>query len=282
MGAENGAVGLNGGPFRSGTAYPGDVPLQLGRSQAVPLFRFQRGNFVYFMASQILRTYYLFSARLRVEGIENVPSKGGAVVVCNHGPGNDYFPLGVALPRMPNIMVKKEVFEWHPIMHWIMSHGEAIPVDRGAGDVQALRHSVDAVRAGGLLMIFPEGTRSDDGKLQSAKTGATRIALEANVPIIPTGVINAAAGWDNFPRFWDRPEVLVRIGKPYVLEGKGGQDRAAVVAGTRRIMLSIAELLPYEMRGVWAEADAQPSRGERARVRVPTARPREAIASRVN
>ncbi len=265
------AVDTAGNPqSQSGRHTPGDTPLQFGRSRPTAWFPQRNANWVYWCACQYLRIYYLLAARLRVEGLENVPRKGGAVVVCNHGPGNDYFPVGVSLPRMPRIMAKVEIFNWHPIMRFIMTTGGAIPVDRGAGDVEALRTSIDAVRSGELLLIFPEGHRSEDGKLQTAKTGATRIALDANVPIIPVGVINAEAGWNNFPRFWKRPIVLVRIGKPFVLEGKGGQDRAAVLAGTRRIMMAIAELLPYAMRGVWAEP-AQPTaragRDARARER---------------
>ena len=251
----------------SGRTAPGNVPLVLGPSKPAAYFPQRNANWIYWIACMYLRIYYLFAAQVRVEGIENVPRKGGGVVVCNHGPGNDYFPLGISLPRMPRIMAKIEIFQWHPILNYIMTTGGAIPVDRGAGDKEALRTSVEAVRAGELLAMFPEGHRSDDGKLQQAKTGATRIALEANVPVIPVGVINAAAGWDNFPRFWKRPVVLVRIGKPFVLEGKGGQDRAAVVAGTRRIMLSIAELLPYDMRGVWADGEAHTTRAERTRAR---------------
>jgi 1-acyl-sn-glycerol-3-phosphate acyltransferase len=252
----------------SGRSAPGDIPLVFGRSKPTPYYPQRNANWVYWIAVMYLRIYYLFSARVRVEGWENVPRKGGGVVVCNHGPGNDYFPLGISLPRMPHFMAKIEIFQWHPIMNYIMTTGGAIPVDRGVGDVEALRASVDVVKSGELLAMFPEGHRSDDGKLQTAKTGATRIALEANVPVIPVAVINAAAGWDNFPRFWNRPEVLVRIGRPFVLEGKGAQDRAAVVAGTRRIMLAIAELLPYDMRGVWADMPQQTARPERAHAHI--------------
>lgn len=252
---------------QSGRHAPGDVPLDYGPSKAVPLIPQQGANWIYATASQLLRIYYLFAARVRVEGWENVPKKGGGVVVCNHGPGNDYFPLGISLPRMPNFLAKIEAFQFHPLLGWILANGGSIPVNRGTGDVEALRTAVQFVREGKLVMVFPEGHRSEDGKLQNGKTGATRIALEANAPIIPVGVIGAEAAYRNFPRFWKRPVVLVRIGKPFVLEGKGGQDRAAVVAGTRRIMLSIAELLPYEMRGVWAEPTEPTTRAERSRAR---------------
>jgi 1-acyl-sn-glycerol-3-phosphate acyltransferase len=250
---------------QSGMSVPGPVPLVYGPSRPIP-FTPQRGaNWVYFLACQYLMIYYLFAARVRVEGIENMPRKGGGIIVCNHGPGNDYFPLGISLPRMPHIMVKVEAYEWHPILAWILKTGQTIPVSRGSGDVEALRTAVRIVREGGIVAMFPEGHRSEDGQLQNGKTGATRIALDGNVPIIPVGVIGAEAGYDNFPRFWKRPVILVRIGKPFVLEGKNGQDRAAVVAGTRLIMLSIAELLPYEMRGIWADSAAPSTRSERVR-----------------
>lgn len=264
---------------QSGRRAPGDVRLVFGPSKAAPLIPQQGANWIYATASQLLRIYYFIAARVRVEGWENVPKKGGAVVVCNHGPGNDYFPLGISLPRMPHFLAKIEAFQIHPVLGWLLASGGCIAVNRGTGDVEALRTAVQVVREGELVMVFPEGHRSEDGKLQNGKTGATRIALEANVPIIPVGVIGAEAGYRNFPRFWKRPVILVRIGKPFVLEGKGGQDRAAVVAGTRRIMLSIAELLPYEMRGVWADPAEPATRAERSRARAAAASAAASVAA---
>ncbi len=236
-------------PERTEAAQAAHVP----QIKAVPPFPQRDALPVYAIAYHLLRAYYGIAARLRVEGAEYVPRSGGAVVVCNHTLGNDYFPLGMASPRQIYYMVKAEAFDYLPGLGAIMRAGGCIPVARGAGDTEALAVAIQTVREGKLLGMFPEGHRSPNGQLQKGKTGATRIALEAGVPVLPAGVIGAEAGYKNFPRFWRRPIVLVRFGEPFLLEGTP-QDRAAVVRGTKRIMTSIARLLPEEMRGVWSAA----------------------------
>lgn len=238
----------------------------------VPAFP-PRGSLpVYAIAFTILRAYYAVAARLRVEGLEHVPTSGGCVVVCNHTRGNDYFPLGLAAPRQIYYMVKSEAFRWNPVLGAILRSGGCIPVDRGAGDAAALDLSVQTVRDGHMLGMFPEGHRSPDARLQKGKTGAARIALHAGAPILPAAVVGAEVGYKNFPRFWKRPVILVRFGAPYVLEG-ADSDRAAVANGTRRIMRSIAALLPDEMRGEYSDA-AEEARRQRVRA-APTAEPAE-------
>lgn len=226
----------------------------------------RESTFIYKIAYFLIEVYYTFACRLRVEGGENVPKTGACMVVCNHTRGNDYFPLGISVDRQIWYMAKVEAYRIHPVIGWILHKGGSIPVDRGKGDREALRVAVETVHSGKLLGMFPEGHRSPDGTLQKGHTGATRIALETKVLIVPVGVIGAERAWRNFPRFWSRPDLIVRFGKPYYLEGKDASDRGAVLDGTRRIMLSIAELLPEEMRGAWgAAALAEEASGRAAR-----------------
>lgn len=206
---------------------------------------------IYNLAYLAFKIFLWTFMRLQVEGRENVPKTGGCVLVCNHTRGNDYFALGVAAPRQICYMAKIEAFEIHPFLTWIMRQGGVIPIHRGAADMEALQMAVQVVRSGKILGMYPEGTRSPDGVLQSGKTGATRIALDAEAVIIPVVVIGAEAAWKNVLRFRRRPVVIVRFGKPFSLDGSSSRDRGAVVKGTRRIMMEIAALLPSEMRGEW-------------------------------
>ena len=206
---------------------------------------------VYKIAYLFFKIFLWTFLRLQVEGQENVPQSGGCVLVCNHTRGNDYFALGVAAPRHIAYMAKIEAFEIHPLLTWIMRSGGVIPIHRGVGDMEALQMAVQVVRSGKMLGMYPEGTRSPDGVLQSGKTGATRIALDAEAIIVPAVVIGAEAAWKNVLRFKRRPVVIVRFGKPFSLEGNSSRERAAVVKGTKRIMTEIAALLPPELRGEW-------------------------------
>lgn len=230
----------------------------------VSIFPQSDANFVYGATYSVLRYYYLFSAKLRVEGAENVPMTGGQIVVSNHTRGNDFFMFGIAYPRSFVFMIKAEAFRWHPFIRWLLLTGGAFPIERGIGDMEAMRMAVRVVQAGNPLAMYPEGHRSEDDTLQRGHTGAARIALESGAPVVPTAVINAKAGWDNFPRFWDKPTILMRIGKPFYLEGNSSRDRRAVLAGHKRIMTEIAALLPPEMRGAWADPSGEASASGRA------------------
>lgn len=205
----------------------------------------------YYLAAMVFRIYYGLGSRMRVEGSENVPADGGGIVVCNHTRGHDYLPLGVSCPRQIFYMAKVEAFRFNSFLAFILEQGGVFPVDRAKGDTHALETAVRIVTSGKLLGMFPEGHRSETGILQRGKTGATRIALESGAPIIPAAVIGAEAAFRNFPRFWKRTLLVVRFGKPFMLEGSAG-DRSAVASGTRRIMNEIAALLPPEMRGEWS------------------------------
>jgi 1-acyl-sn-glycerol-3-phosphate acyltransferase len=189
--------------------------------------------------------------RLRVEGLEHVPASSGGVVACNHTLGPDYIILGYSSPRELYYMAKAEAFEWHPLLTKLLLAGGVFPVHRGKSDVGALRNAVELARSGQLIGMFPEGTRSRTGRLMRAKTGTARIALAAEVPVIPVAVIGAHRLMRQW-RPWRRPEVVVRFGAP--LRRYGSAENAALARHyTDEIMLAIAELLPPELRGVYAE-----------------------------
>jgi len=221
------------------------------------MFGSKDGTWFYRLVQFVLWVYIRMLGKQVIEGAENIPATGGGVVVCNHTRGNDYFNLGVGAPRQIFFMVKGEAWNYNPILTKIVNGAGCFPVQRGAGDLEALNYAADIVKSGKLLGMFPEGTRSPDGVLQKGKTGAARVALQAGAVVIPAGVIGAAHAKQNFPRFWKRPTVTVRFGTPFVLEGRDGSDRAAVVAGTKRIMREIAALLPPEIRGEWGEEEQE-------------------------
>lgn len=226
----------------------------------------QRVGWVYFLIHFLCRLYLWPACRIRIEGAEHLPLHGGGVIVCNHTRGHDYVPLGMGAPRQIFFMAKAEAFGYSPILRYILEQGGVFPVDRRKGDLHALEVAVQIVQSGKLLGMFPEGHRSPDGTLQRGKTGATRIALQSGAPVIPAAVIGAHAAFTNFPRFWRRTLLVVRYGEPYLLAGTP-TDRAAIAAGTRRIMNSIAALLPPELRGEWSgdlNEAAPPRRSPRA------------------
>ena len=137
--------------------------------------------------------------RLRATGKENVPD-GGCVLAANHWSNFDPWPLGLPLfpRRFLRFMAKKELF-WPPL-GWIVRAGGGFRVDRGKRDQQAIDTAISLCREGHAVVMFPEGTRRSKGlrKRHEARwhTGAARIALEADVPLVPAGI----AGTDRLGR----------------------------------------------------------------------------------
>jgi 1-acyl-sn-glycerol-3-phosphate acyltransferase len=200
--------------------------------------------------------------RIRVEGRDNVPRSGPLLIVCNHASNADG-PVLVgylvpALGRPMSWLGKEEAMRW-PVGGWLVRSNGVIGVRRGAGDLEAFRMAARVLEEGRVLTVFPEGTRSRDGKLQEAKEGATVLALRTGAPILPIAIAGSH-------RFWPRGKLLVRpfhritlrIGPVFHLAPAGGPDRReAMRRATIELMSHIAELLPEDQRGVYAETVAQ-------------------------
>jgi 1-acyl-sn-glycerol-3-phosphate acyltransferase len=177
--------------------------------------------------------------RLRARGLEHLP-EGGFVLAANHTSNFDPWPLGIPfLPRRQlRFMAKAELF--NPVLAPLLRAGGAFRVRRGEGDVEAMRTAVDLVRAGEIVVMFPEGTRRKKGlrKKHSARphTGAARIALAARSPLVPAAI----AGTDRLSRLGP---LRVAYGPPVDLSDLDGLDtKAAADAATERLMKAIDEL----------------------------------------
>jgi 1-acyl-sn-glycerol-3-phosphate acyltransferase len=130
-----------------------------------------------------------------VEGSENIPEEGAAIFASNHLSFSDSIFLPLVVPRRMTFLAKSDYFTGHGIKGWLTAAffkgvGQ-LPVDRSGGKAgdAALRSGLRVLRRGEILGIYPEGTRSPDGRLYKGKTGIARMALEARVPVIPVAMI---------------------------------------------------------------------------------------------
>jgi 1-acyl-sn-glycerol-3-phosphate acyltransferase len=177
--------------------------------------------------------------RLRARGLENLP-EGGFVLAANHTSNFDPWPLGIPfLPeRQLRFMAKAELF--NAVLEPILRAAGAFKVRRGEGDVEAMRKAVQLVRAGEVVVMFPEGTRREKGlrKKHQARphTGAARIALAAGAPLVPAAI----AGTDRLSRLGP---LRVAYGAPLDLSDLDGlETKAAATVATERLMEKIEEL----------------------------------------
>ncbi len=196
-----------------------------------------------------------FFVRFVVIGEEKLPRSGGAIVACNHNPYLDFVMLGFCSPRQLFYMAKSEIFEINPLLTKVLFAVGTFPVDRGSRDAGAINHAKRILLEGQPLGMFPEGTRSRDGKLQRGKSGVSRLALEAKVPVVPAVVINSEKVLSTFLTFRRRPVVYVVFGEPIIPEGDPNSPLALRTL-TRKMMVGIAELLPPERRGYYATPHA--------------------------
>ncbi|MBM3152355.1 MAG: 1-acyl-sn-glycerol-3-phosphate acyltransferase [Chloroflexi bacterium] len=195
----------------------------------------------------LVRAAFRLLMALEVEGLENLPASGGAVVAANHLTTFDIFPLQIALPRPIFYMGKAELFN-NPLIHFFFRNMGAFPVFRGERDEWAIRHAQRVLEAGQVLGMFPEGTRSHGRGLKVAKTGAARLAIAAGCPIIPVAVDGREPFFKRFPR---RTRVRIRVCAPI----HPAPDELPL-ALTDRLMLTLSENLPSELRGVYTQAPA--------------------------
>ena len=176
---------------------------------------------------------------LHVSGVEHVPVEGGLVLAANHTSNLDPWPLGCALPkRQLHFMAKSEL--WQPGLRTVLAALGSFPVRRGEGDVEAFETAVRIVRGGGVMAMFPEGTRRSKGLRKKHQPhphrGTVRIALAADAPLVPAAI----RGMDRLSRLGP---LRVRFGPPVELADRAGRDSyVAAGEGTERLWSAIKHL----------------------------------------
>ena len=195
------------------------------------------------------------AARVRIEGDLELPRTGPLLLVSNHTSNVDPPLIGAWLqPRLGRpvqFMAKEQIFV--PALRPLLRHFGAILVRAGGSDVDAYRDALAVLRGGGVVGLFPEGTRSADGTLGAPHPGAALIAARSGVPILPVGISGAHRFLrrnSRLPRFGTR--ITIRVGEPFRVEaGEGADRRATTEAATAEIMRRLAALVASEQRGRW-------------------------------
>jgi 1-acyl-sn-glycerol-3-phosphate acyltransferase len=188
--------------------------------------------------------------RPTIEGLEHIPTRGGAILASNHLAVVDSFVLPLVVPRRITFPAKSEYFTKPGLIGRLQKAfftgvGQ-IPIDRSGGSAarDAMDTAVRVLREGRLLGIYPEGTRSPDGRLYKGKTGVARMTLEAGVPVVPVAMIGTDKVNPIGSRMWRPRKVRIRVGEPLDFTRYAGMegDRFIERSMTDEIMYALMEL----------------------------------------
>ncbi|MGW6723349.1 lysophospholipid acyltransferase family protein [Streptomyces sp. NPDC054995] len=224
----------------------------------------------YVVLGPVLRLLF----RPRIEGLENIPEDGAAIVAGNHLSFSDHFLMPAIIKRRITFLAKAEYFTGPGIKGrltaaFFRSAGQ-IPVDRSGKDAgqAAIREGLGVLSKGELLGIYPEGTRSHDGRLYKGKVGVAVMAITAGVPVIPCAMLGTFEIQPPGQKLPKIKQVAIRFGEPLDFSRYAGMEdqKAAIRAVTDEIMYAILELSgqeyvdEYAAKVKAAEQAAAPSR----------------------
>ncbi len=209
------------------------------------------------IAKPLVRLFYYPQVKIEKIGFdENIP-QGPAIMVSNHI-GNDDAPLlGICFPKGRHIyfMAKTQLFGK---LSWVYRHLGGFPINRGEPDAWAFEHVGRILAAGQICMIFAEGTRNGPKKvaLRKAKTGAVRLAIRYQVPILPCAILGPEELYTKRFKGWRPITVRIVLGELIDIPALMPEDPSSQLVYrelTNLVMYRLAQLLPEENRGVYAE-----------------------------
>ena len=200
------------------------------------------------MAYRVFKGVFALLMRLlfkvRVEGLENVPATGGVILASNHLSVSDSFFLPLVLDRRVTFVAKAEYFEQKRTAWFFKLMGQ-IPVKRGGGSaaLRALESAREVIEGGGVFGIYPEGTRSPDGRLYKGRTGVARLVLQTGAPVLAVAMIGTAEAQpigQVKPNFFT--PITIRISPPLRF------DRYRSKADSPQVARQITDEIMFELR----------------------------------
>jgi 1-acyl-sn-glycerol-3-phosphate acyltransferase len=214
---------------------------------------------IYAFLRAVMRTMvevYL-AGLFKAAGLENVPRTGPLLICPNHSATLDPPMVPAFVPRADTWSMAKSEYFRSRASRFIFTAYHSFPVVRHTADRVALKRSFDLLKAGGALIIYPEGTRVESGVLAKPEPGSGFIAQKAGCPVLPVGLTGTRECLPKGAHWPRRTRVTITFGKPfYVLQKRADGTRVSHEDASDAIMLAIAELLPPEQRGAFSDLDS--------------------------
>ena len=210
-------------------------------------------NIPYFLGWCGFRVLFKVYFRWRVYNAERVPLKGGVILASNHASYVDPPLIGAGVWRLINFLARANLFSI-PVVGWVLRQWEVVPVDRDGGGAVGLRAILERLLAGGAIVLFPEGTRTRDGKLQPARSGIGLTVIKSNAPVVPVRVFGMFEAYGRHLRCPRPYRVAVKFGQPMRFEQLRAEAKTCPKTRLKQIyqqvadeiMAVVARLEPYE------------------------------------
>lgn len=170
-------------------------------------------NLSYRLGWLFFRACYSTYFHWRVFNPENVPATGGVILASNHASFIDPPLVGAPLKRAINYLARESLFRY-PIVGTVLHSWNAVPVDRDGAGAKGLKAILDRLLKGGGIILFPEGTRSRDGRLQPARSGIGLIVIKSTAPVVPVRVFGTYDAFGRHLKFPRPHRIMVKYGAP--------------------------------------------------------------------
>lgn len=210
-------------------------------------------NFVYFLGWSFFRFVYATYFRWCVYNAERVPLKGPVILAANHASFIDPPLVGSGVKRGINYLARDTLFRF-PGVGWLLRKWQAVPVDREGGGAAGLKAILDRLLAGGAIILFPEGTRTRDGKLQPARSGIGLTVIKSNAAVVPARVFGTFEAYGRHMKIPLPRRIAVKYGRPLYFEKLRAEAKVCSKPRLKEIyqevadeiMAAIAKLEPCE------------------------------------
>jgi 1-acyl-sn-glycerol-3-phosphate acyltransferase len=203
-------------------------------------------NPIYFLGWCAFRAIYAVYFRWKVIAPENVPRSGPVILASNHSSFLDPMLVGAGIHREINYLARENLFRF-PVLGWILHKWQAVPVNREGGGAKGLKAILDRLLAGGAIILFPEGTRSPDGKLQRARSGVGLTVIKSSAPVVPVRVFGTFEAFSRHMRFPKPRRVIVKYGQQMLFQELRLEAKTCAKERLKQIYQEVADQIMFEI-----------------------------------
>jgi 1-acyl-sn-glycerol-3-phosphate acyltransferase len=214
-------------------------------------------NPIYFLGWSFFRALYSTYFHWRVFNPERVPLKGPVILASNHASYLDPPLVGSGVKRDINYLARDTLFRY-PVVGWVLRNWNSVPVDRDGGGARGLKMILDRLLAGGAIILFPEGTRTRDGRLQPARSGIGLTVIKSTAPVVPVRVFGTYEAWGRHMKLPRPHGVMVKYGRPMNFANLRAEAKTCSKPRLKEIYQEVADALMVEIGKLqpWTDVDS--------------------------